>query len=344
MWWISLLALALLGSAGAEAPESKIFVCSSNESLMALKALYLCQNEEQFGRCGSLAGYLAGRPISETAQKEAKELIRQAADKTLTPPQSNSFSVLNAMVNNQFEADVEDYFPIKLPTPTVLAYAGLRLAAVKSGVWRYPPCLGKGQQYINSEPTKSCNANPLAINDNTYKFLNGTPETHFKGLTDEEVCEHYKQRYEHLVRRTVFVDLSCGNGELTSVARTSGHNLERKIRFDAEGRVTAIEFRQGQDGGRSAMEFQDGKPSYFNNYILSQADLRGRRTARWEAHRLSSGHPYYSELARLKLEVRELISCCREQDATLRVRCQNALGNPMNPRDASAPDSAPGAR
>ncbi len=314
---------------------------------MALKALYLCQNEDQFGKCGSLAGYLAGRPLSEAAQKEAQDLIRQAADKTLSSPQSNSFSVLNAMVNNQFEADVEDYFPIKFPTPTTFAFAGLRLAAVKSGVWHYPPCLGKGEEHINAEPTKACKASPLTINDNTYKFLNASPETHFKGLTDEEVCDHYKQRYEHLLRRTVFVEFTCGNGELTSIARTSGHNLERKVRFDSTGRLTGVEFRQGQDGGgHSAMEFQDEKPSFFNNFISSDVGTRGRRTARWEASRLSSGHPYYSELARLKLEVRELISCCQTQDATLKVRCQNALGNPMAPRGGprAAPESTPAAR
>ncbi len=312
---------------------------------MALKALYLCQNEAEFGRCGSLTGYLAGRPLSASAQAEAKALIAAAASKTVVPPSSSSFSTLNAMVNNQFQADVEDYFPIPLPTPTAFAYAGLRYAAVKSGVWRYEPCSKPGEGYINSEPTKYCRANPVAISDLTYKFLNANANEQSNGLKLENVCDHYRQRYEHQIRRSVFVDLKCADGAATSEVRGKQHNLERKIRFDADGRLTAIEFRSAaQPEATSIMEFKDGKPTLFSNYMYGNADRLGRRTARWDASKLNTEHPYYTELARLKLEVKEIISCCRETDETLKVRCKNALSTPAGAATAQPGGAEPATR
>lgn len=310
--------------------SAKEFVCSSNEGLMALKALYLCGNETEFGKCRSLAGYMAGRPLSEEAQKEAKALITEAASQNLASPHADSFSVIHAMANHQLEADIEDYFPVEVLSPAILANAGTRLAAVKGEVWRYQPCMGKGEQYMNAAPTKNCEANPLGFNEATYKFLNASSDTHFKGLTLENVCDHYKQRLEHLVRRTVFVDFKCEDQSLTSVVRGSGANLERKIHYDKDGFIKSAEFRLSNGNSHSVMEFKKGVPHTFTNYMEGEGEnnKRGQLTTRWEASRISTGHPYYGELARLKFVVSELISCCRENDSALKTRCQKAFSSP----------------
>lgn len=318
--------------------DSKGFQCSSNESLMALKALYLCGNEPEFGPCKSLAGYLAGRPLPDAEVKAAKALIQDAMEKKLASPHADSFSVIHAMVNHQLEADVEDYFPVEVLTGPTLAHAGSRLAAVKGGVWRYPPCMGKGEQYVNAAPAKNCEANPLGFNEATYKFLNASSEVHFKGLTNENVCDHYKQRMEHLVRRTVFVDLRCEEDSLTSVVRGSGANLERRIFFDKAGLIESVEFRLSNSGGHSVMDFKKGVPHIFTNFMEGEGEdaKRGKLTTRWEASQLSTGHPFYGELARLKFVVHELISCCREEDPALKIRCQKALSSPTPSKNGSA--------
>lgn len=245
-------------------------------------------------------------------QKEAKLRIAEAKDKKLEPPSPQLLSALNAMANNQMVADVEDYFPAPIAAP-VTSPTGLRLAAVRSGVWKYQPCQGKGEQYINAEPTKNCTANPLGIAESTYKFLNGSEETHFKGLTNENVCDHYRQRFEHMIRRTIFIALQCKPGEVRSVVRGPSGSIERLIKFNSSQEVESVAVGT-PNGSSTLIEFKDNKPVRFTH-----------NSEKLEISRMSTGHPFYPELARLKLESAELISCCEETDSARKTRCQAAL-------------------
>jgi len=81
------LALPFAVSAQEIVREPFTFTCNA-ESLMALKALYLCQLDNKITACGSLSGFLAGRPVTRAQADQARQMLSGARGRTLIRPRT----------------------------------------------------------------------------------------------------------------------------------------------------------------------------------------------------------------------------------------------------------------
>ncbi len=298
---------------------------------MALKALYICQANDKYGACGSLMGYLAGRSVTPKAATEAQNLIRQAATTTLVPPSPDSLSSLRAMADGQFAREVEDALPIPIPAIGLVAKA----VSMVIGMNNRTACSEPGDLDMNTGNSSSCRADTTRINQSTYEFLNKSANEHLSGLKWDKVCRHYRARYEEQIRRSMYRGLTCpsssGAGELASVVGEGRDAVERKLKYNEQGVPESISLSfANAPGGINVVEMDNGAAVRIANYQTIDERL-GRRSLKMEISRLGSRHHSFGELAKLKMESAELISCCQQKQPALLKKCRDGFNGQSAP-------------
>lgn len=319
------------------------FSCDNPESIQALKALYLCQSKPEFSGCGSLAGYVADRPLPAKAIEEAKALIKQSAGAKLEMPQeSGVISSVKAMDQGTFSLDAEDLLFMAIPA---VGWGGMAAKTAAKGAQQLgikmihrTACSQRTEAFVNSDAAHKCAANPNSINKNTFEFLNSTEDNRKEGMSLPKVCEHYRKRLEALIRRSSYTDLKCGSGELTSVVGKGEKQITRRMVYNSSGALSSVEIRFAPKQSKYIkVFFREDRALGYKAGSDDFNEESGVRTLMAPIRALPINDPVYSELSRLKTEKNEFVSCCQQQDPKLRQQCSAQLGGAPAPASSTEP-------
>lgn len=348
MRWFAIFLFVIAGDAGVEQALTSSqfkFDCTGIEGVYALKALYLCQTDKKFGTCGSLAGYIANRPLTAKAIDEAKSLIAKARTQTIAMPKDHSISSLKAMEKGLFSLDAEDLLLMAVPAVGwgAAAVKTISMAAQQVGLKMVSPtaCQEVADQYINADSAHNCRVLVNEINANTFEFLNSSEERIKEGLKIPKVCSHYINRLEAQIRRSMYAGLHCDGHRLVSAVGRGEERIERSVEFDDSGAITKIELRfEKEKGMSSSFVFENGAPVRVVSSTDATAERSGRRRYSGPITRITPRDRAFSELARLKTETSEMIACCRMQSGADGSRCGAAFDSVRDvPVGISAPDA-----
>lgn len=232
------------------------------------------------------------------------------------------------MASGQWWRVVWDNSPI--PVPAV----GLAMRAITMmiGLGGRTACGEPGDADINTDHSSTCTAETSRISKLNYDFLNRPSRDQLQSLKIAKVCNHYRKRYEEQIRGGTYKGLSCPSsstgGELISTVGEGNAAVERRLKYNDQGVLHNIELRFAHTpGGVNLVELVNSAPTKVTNREPVEK-LRGRRTTTLPIELVGPSYPAFNELAALKLESAELISCCRIKDTSLLRQCRDGFNTP----------------
>lgn len=278
----------------------------SFRALKTLRALFHCQGSANFSSCEALGGLAAGRHLTAQQKRRAEALIQQAE-----PVKSSE---------TEFPNDEDDSGSLMMDIAALatggVAVKSLRVANNHFPFIRSTACATPKDQYINSSSRKNCRADIRTFDKRTLDFLNGDESTWEAGLAIPEVCAHYQQRLNALIKKSDFESLTCSAGSAKSVLSDGS---ERTILFRNDGTFSKIQIMNNQI--ETVLEFgannelqtvKSGRRPPAESMVPSERrqDLRPAIPV----SKITPRHTHFGNIARLRLEASELAACCRSRN------------------------------
>ncbi len=285
---------------GASAFAQVDFKCAQGQvspesikGMQAVRALYRCQQSSKFANCDALSGYVAGRTLSPAQKRRAERMLNT----------KNRIQMGDLPTNSDFDIVMMMMDIGAIATGGI----GLKVGRVVSNhipFVAYGGCATPQDEFINSRPTMTtCKADIKSADSRVVNFVNGNPATWEKGLKLASVCRHYENRLKDLVKSS-YKNLSCTSS--SAVSETTDGKV-RTLYFDQEGSVSKVKILDRRTSHDTEVVI-DPMSSVMKTVETYAGKGNGR--AKISAHDLKSGHPFYEQIARVRLEAGEISACC----------------------------------